>query len=83
METVPTDEEEKKVIHTFHCCATCTNFVAEKNERGMSYRCRRLGFETKSTYKFDCWDPTERVKKLILLRKQRSITSEREGEKRE
>lgn len=31
----------------------------------MKYRCGRLGFETKTTYQFDCWNPKEQVRKLM------------------
>ena len=50
----------------YHCCATCRHFSAEKKaEGGMIYRCVRLGFDTKTTYTFDCWDPKDQVKRLI------------------
>ncbi|WP_170169142.1 hypothetical protein [Mesobacillus subterraneus] len=49
----------------FHACATCINFQAEKQGGKMKYWCGRLGYETKSHYKFNCWDPKENVKKLI------------------
>lgn len=49
----------------YHCCATCKHFVAEKASQGMNYRCGRLGFATKTTYRFDCWNPKERVRKLM------------------
>ncbi|TWI57910.1 hypothetical protein IQ10_01239 [Halalkalibacter nanhaiisediminis] len=50
----------------FHCCATCQHFSAEKKSSGgMYYHCVRLGFETKPTYTFNCWNPTETVKHLM------------------
>nr|WP_081734007.1 hypothetical protein [Halalkalibacter akibai] len=49
----------------YHCCATCRHFSATKESGGMKYSCIRLGFETKTTYTFDCWDPKDNVKKLI------------------
>lgn len=49
----------------YHCCATCKHFVVEKSSQGMNYRCGRLGFETKTTYQFDCWSPKEQVRKLM------------------
>jgi len=49
----------------FHCCATCKHFKAVKDSRNMKYYCSRLGFETKTTYKFDCWSPNEQVLKLL------------------
>lgn len=54
---------------TFHVCATCINFEISKTESGMNYRCKRLGFETKPSYSFNCWDPKPRVKKLMDKRK--------------
>lgn len=52
-------------MKNFHCCATCVNYEV-KRERGMQiYRCSRLGFDTKPTYQFNCWDPKEAVKKLM------------------
>ncbi|MFZ3579836.1 hypothetical protein [Virgibacillus sp. DJP39] len=53
----------------FHCCATCKNFRIEKQkETGKRIYCERLGFDTKPTYQFDCWEPKERVK--IAMRKE-------------
>ncbi|NEU30805.1 hypothetical protein GN156_08450 [bacterium LRH843] len=50
----------------FHCCATCKHFLAKKKEGGgMEYRCIRLGYETKPSYVFSCWDPTEKVKRIM------------------
>jgi predicted RNA methylase len=50
----------------YHCCATCRHFSAQKREGGgMVYHCVRLGFETKATYAFHCWDPKDHVKKLM------------------
>jgi len=31
----------------------------------MTYYCKRLGFETKTTYTFDCWSPNVNVLKLL------------------
>ncbi|WP_408607785.1 hypothetical protein [Bacillus xiapuensis] len=36
-----------------------------KNERGMRYFCRRLGYHTKPEYRFDCWNPKEPVIRLM------------------
>lgn len=50
----------------YHCCATCRHFSAQKKEGGgMVYQCVRLGFETKTTYSFDCWDPKDKIKLLM------------------
>lgn len=49
----------------FHCCATCKHFVARKEKEGVRYFCSRLGYETKTTYVFTCWDPKDNVVKLI------------------
>lgn len=49
----------------YHCCATCQHFKAEKKSEGMFYFCKRLGYETKSSYKFNCWSPREEIKKLM------------------
>ena len=49
----------------FHCCATCQHFNAEKITEGMKYYCSRLGYETKTNYKFKCWSPKEHVRNLI------------------
>jgi len=48
----------------FHCCATCVHFRIEKNEK-IRYFCSRLGFDTKTHYKFNCWEPKENIKKHI------------------
>ncbi|MEH7417945.1 hypothetical protein V7266_21970 [Neobacillus drentensis] len=52
----------------FHCCATCEYFRAEKKTEGINYYCSRLGYETKTYYKFNCWSPKEQVKKLLNKR---------------
>jgi len=49
----------------FHACATCINFRTDKNGRNLKYYCERLGFETKTHYQFDCWNPKDSVKKLM------------------
>ncbi|MEH7178397.1 hypothetical protein [Neobacillus vireti] len=54
----------------FHCCATCRNFQAEKKPAGMVYYCSRLGFETKTNYKFDCWSPKKSIIELMDKSKQ-------------
>ncbi|QDX93204.1 hypothetical protein EEL32_12445 [Brevibacillus laterosporus] len=54
-------------MNRFHCCATCQHFRVSKGENGVktTYSCSRLGFETQSSYRFDCWQPTERVRRLV------------------
>jgi len=52
----------------FHCCATCRHFKIEKKTEGITYFCSRLGYETKTNYKFDCWNPKEQVIKLLNKR---------------
>lgn len=52
-------------MKNFHCCATCIHFNAEKADKGMNYFCRRLGYETKPNYQFNCWNPREEIKRLI------------------
>lgn len=54
----------------FHCCATCRHFKAEKQADGMKYYCSRLGYETRTTYKFNCWSPKEQVIKLMKKSKE-------------
>ncbi|MBB6452313.1 hypothetical protein HNQ94_000758 [Salirhabdus euzebyi] len=49
----------------FHCCATCTHFLPIKEEKGTRYTCKRLGYDTKPTYQFNCWNPKPHVKKLM------------------
>ncbi|MCD7033430.1 hypothetical protein LRR81_04245 [Metabacillus sp. GX 13764] len=55
--------------HSFHCCAACVHFRAGRKESGgMEYLCSRLGFQTKPEYSFDCFTPSEKVKKLMQKR---------------
>ena len=49
----------------YKVCATCINFEAIKTKCGMQYRCKRLGFDTKPSYSFNCWDPKAHVIKLM------------------
>jgi hypothetical protein len=62
-----------KDTSSFHCCATCEHFVVSKGAAGVIYFCSRLTYETKPTYKFDCWQPKEKVRKLM---KRHSITED-------
>ncbi|KMJ55101.1 hypothetical protein AB3N04_03005 [Alkalihalophilus sp. As8PL] len=52
----------------FHCCATCIHFQAMRRGEAMHYLCKRLGFDTKPTYQFSCWEPKENVKQLMKKR---------------
>lgn len=49
----------------YHACATCVNFVSTRKDKKMVYFCSRLGYETKTDYVFDCWEPKENILKLI------------------
>ncbi|PSL42432.1 hypothetical protein B0H94_11536 [Salsuginibacillus halophilus] len=53
------------MANRFHCCATCIHFGTDKTADGMKYHCIRLGYETKPTYQFNCWEPKPTVKKLM------------------
>ncbi|MFD1037836.1 hypothetical protein ACFQ3N_05355 [Virgibacillus byunsanensis] len=58
----------------FHCCATCEHFRIEKQkEASKRIYCKRLGFDTKPTYQFDCWEPKERVKKSMKKEESRRV----------
>lgn len=52
-------------MKNFHCCATCVNFKAEKAEKGTRYFCSRLGYETRTAYQFNCWQPRAEIKRLM------------------
>ncbi len=52
-------------MKNYHCCATCINFEMKREENGIVARCKRLGFETKTNYVFNCWTPKEHIKKLM------------------
>ncbi|WP_423407179.1 hypothetical protein AABM38_15160 [Heyndrickxia sp. MSNUG] len=54
----------------FHACATCIHFRPEKSGDSLKYYCARLGFETKTHYQFDCWNPRENIKKLMARESQ-------------
>lgn len=49
----------------FHACATCIHFQAVRIDGKMNYRCKRLGYDTRPNYQFNCWTPKEQVLKLI------------------
>nr|WP_236784376.1 hypothetical protein [Alteribacter salitolerans] len=49
----------------YHCCATCSHFQVIKIPGRVYYKCRRLGFETRPDYKFNCWEPKAHVKSLM------------------
>lgn len=41
------------------------NFAAERKNGIMTYRCVRLGYETKPKYQFNCWEPKPHILKLM------------------
>jgi hypothetical protein len=53
---------------TYQVCATCIHFQAERVDQKMVYFCRRLKYETKPSYSFECWSPKEHVIKLMEKR---------------
>ncbi len=59
----------------YHCCATCVHFDVIKKER-TTYQCSRLGFETKPTYQFNCWEPKDIVKRK--MEKENALSKEGE-----
>jgi len=59
-----------KTEKRYHCCASCEHFRIEKQEQGVSYRCSRLGYETKPDWQFHCWTPREQVKRLMQREQQ-------------
>lgn len=59
-------------MNPYHCCATCIHVRGMKSDGRTTYYCSRLGFETKTTYQFSCWEPKEEVLKLMKKRGIRS-----------
>ena len=53
---------------TYRVCATCIHFQAVRIDGEMSYQCRRLNYETKPSYSFQCWDPKEHVSRIMEKR---------------
>jgi len=53
----------------YHCCATCKNFSIKKENGKIVIKCNRLGYETKTHYKFSCWDPKPRIVQKIKDKK--------------
>jgi hypothetical protein len=54
-----------EIVEKFHRCATCVHFVIHKEGGRTQYKCSRLGYETHPKYKFHCWKPKERIRKLM------------------
>jgi len=50
---------------TYKVCSTCINFKIERMNGENRFFCRRLGYETKPYYSFNCWDPKPKVRKLM------------------
>lgn len=48
---------EGSTVKDYHCCATCQHFQVYRTEQGPKATCLRLGYETKPSYKFHCWNP--------------------------
>ncbi|AMA73919.1 MULTISPECIES: hypothetical protein [Aneurinibacillus] len=54
----------------YHCCATCRHFqVVKQPGQKTSYRCARLGYETRPVYQFNCWNPKEIVSERMKQEK--------------
>lgn len=53
---------------SYHACATCIHFLAKRIEGEMKYFCGRLGYETKTTHQFNCWEPKAKVIELMKKR---------------
>jgi hypothetical protein len=64
IKSIHSRERSVNKVKNYHCCATCNHFKVEK-DRGTTYLCKRLGFETSPKYQFNCWDPRENIKKKI------------------
>jgi hypothetical protein len=45
------------VTKNYHCCATCRHFAMVRVAEKLQPRCQRLGYDTKTHYQFNCWDP--------------------------
>lgn len=52
----------------YQVCAACIHFQSIRTVQRMTYHCKRLGFETKPDYSFECWTPTDTVMKLMEKR---------------
>ncbi len=60
-----------RMTNRYHCCATCKHFRIDRFEDGSRrVYCKRLGFDTKPTYQFNCWDPKDRVVKAMKEEKE-------------
>ncbi|WP_240628558.1 hypothetical protein [Bacillus salacetis] len=57
--------DKKMKDSRYHACATCRHFSAERMDGKMLYHCKRLGFETKPEYQFNCWNPKDHIRKLM------------------
>jgi hypothetical protein len=49
----------------YHCCATCKHFLIKRESGEIITMCNRLGYETKTYYKFNCWNPRDDIKKKM------------------
>ncbi|HET7580625.1 MAG TPA: hypothetical protein VFK33_15210 [Bacillales bacterium] len=49
----------------YHCCATCRHFAIEKKGEQIVTRCARLGYETNPKWQFNCWNPKDRVRRVM------------------
>ncbi|MCY0889046.1 MAG: hypothetical protein OWQ59_11395 [Alicyclobacillaceae bacterium] len=67
----PTRGQEQGAAR-YHCCATCKHFRVRRTDSGVHAQCARLGYETKASYRFNCWDPRPDIRERI----------EKDGERR-
>lgn len=49
----------------YHCCATCRHFSIRRKEDRVEIRCARLGYQTKTSYQFNCWNPREDIRQRM------------------
>ena len=56
-------------VKDYHCCATCRNFLIQKIDGKIVTKCKRLGYDTKTHYKFNCWDPRDDIRHRLKDKK--------------
>jgi hypothetical protein len=54
-----------RMLKDYHCCATCQHFLIQRVNQTKVVQCKRLGFDTKPSYKFHCWTPRPDIQKKM------------------
>lgn len=63
----------------YHCCATCQHFRIVHSDGQHVAMCARLGYETRTYYQFNCWDPRPDIRRKMAEQAREADPAPREA----